>query len=173
LSVKQNQKKKHKPSSDSSRTSTHKIISDRRKPDNIRVLRPQSKPRAKTQTKISYGRIAMSGFVILFALWAIKPLFYRIEQKQEQTKFEKQLTQIKQKNNQLREQIDYLKSNDYVEQKARSLGLSKPDEEVIVVVPKNEKETLKVKEKRVDKNDEKEVSNSLWKRIIDTISNVF
>lgn len=173
MNTKQNQKKKHSPNRDSSSTPGRIAAADKRKADNIRVLKPSNKPRIKTKTKINYGRIVLIGFVVVFVFWSIKPLFFRIEQKQEQLNLEKQLTQIKNENSQLQEQINYLKSNDYVEQKARSLGLSKPDEEVIVVVPQNNKEKLKVEEDKVEKNDEKKVPDSLWERIVDTITGVF
>lgn len=161
------------------RESSHKRTTDKRKSNNIRVLRPQSKQRDRersrkqARTKVNYGRIILIMAIVLFTFWAIKPLLPRIEQKQEQVKFEKQLSEIRQENKQLREEVNYLQSNDYVEQKARSLGLSKPDEEVIVVVPQSNKETLKGKQNKAEKNDEKKVSDSLWSQVVDAISNIF
>jgi cell division protein FtsB len=151
------------------------MITGRPTSGEFKVVLPKNKPRksSKARVKVKYGRIAVICFVLLFAFWSIKPLFNRVEQKQEQVKFEKQLAQIKKENQKLREEVNYANSNDYVEQEARSLGLSKPNEEVVVVVPQGSKEKLKAKENKVEKNDEKQTSNSMWDRLIDIISSVF
>ena len=175
MNAKQYPKKKLK----TERESSHKRITDKRKSNNVQVLRPQVKQktreRSRTQarTKVNYGRIILFISIIMFIFWAVKPLLPRIEQKQEQVKFEKQLSNIKQENKQLYEELTYLKSNDYVEQKARSLGLSKPDEEVIVVVPQSKKETLKGKQNKAEIIDEKKVPDSLWSQVVDVVSNIF
>jgi cell division protein FtsB len=171
LGAKHSTRNSHKPN----RPQSHSKIIGRPVSGEFKMVRPKNKPRKSSQTrvKVKYGRIAAICFVLLFAFWSIKPLFSRIEQKQEQVKLEKQLAQIKKDNQKLREEVNYANSNDYVEQEARSLGLSKPNEEVVVVVPQGNKEKLKAKENKVEKNDEKKASNSMWDRIIDFISNVF
>jgi cell division protein FtsB len=157
------------------RSQSHGKIIGRPTGGEFKVVLPKNKPRksSKARVKVKYGRIAVICFVLLFAFWSIKPLFNRVEQKQEQAKLEKQLAQIKKENRKLREEVNYANSNDYVEQEARSLGLSKPNEEVVVVVPQGNKEKLKAKENKVEKNDEKKASNSMWDRLIDIISSVF
>jgi cell division protein FtsB len=133
----------------------------------------QGKNRKKTQVRFRYGRIALIVGILLFAFWSIKPIFERIEQNQEQVRLEKKLAEIKKENNQLREEVDYVKSNDYVAQQARSLGLAKPNEEVIVVVPQNDKEKSKGSGGKVKKNDDNKESVTIWKQITDALSNLF
>jgi cell division protein FtsB len=171
LSAKHSTNKSYKPN----RPQSHGKIIGHPASGEFKTVRPKNKLRksSKARVKVKYGRIAVVCFVLLFAFWSIKPLFSRVEQKQEQVKLEKQLAQIKKDNQKLREEVDYANSNDYVEQEARSLGLSKPNEEVVVVVPQANKEKLKTKENKVEKNDEKKTSNSMWDKVIDFISSVF
>ncbi|MCL6473137.1 MAG: septum formation initiator family protein [Firmicutes bacterium] len=167
LNPKQNRRK-------SQRTVPGKIqrTAGQKKASNVRVLRPAP----KTRTRINYRRVVLVGFAIYFVVWAIYPVTYRIQQKKELDKLNKQLSMIKKQNEKLQKEVDYLNSDEYVEQKARSLGLSRADEEVIVVIPQeadNPKESLKKPSAKAETKKEDKTSPSLWQRIMVFISSVF
>lgn len=115
----------------------------------IKVLRPSK------QVKLSVGRIIMFGAITYFVIWTVYPATYRFEQERELSKYKKQLEDIQQQNAKLRKEVKYLSSDDYVEQGARSLGLTMPDEEVVVIIPQKSERPLttrenKLKTKRVE-----------------------
>jgi cell division protein FtsB len=134
---------------------------------NVRELRPK----AKKKIRFNYGRIAMLAVFVYFVIWTIYPLSHRIEQGRELQKLQKQLNTIQSENTQLSQQVKYLRSDEFVEQKARDLGLSKPDEEVVVVVP----EDLKATQKGNNQSSQKSgaiAQPSLWQRLTGFFSNV-
>jgi len=137
-----------------------------RRISNVRVLHP------KKRTRLNYGRIIMLGIILYFIIWAIYPITYRAQQGRELESLKKQLVQTNKQNNQLSKEVQYLQSDTYVEQEARSLGLSKPDEEVIVVIPQDSKKPLKGKENGVEKNRDTGQPASLWQRIVGVFSGV-
>lgn len=95
-----------------------------------------------------------------------------MQQNHELSNLKKQLAGIERENDNLREKVKRLGSDDYVEQRARSLGLSKPDEELIVVMPENPSEQSKAKASKAKEEPENRPV-SLWQRIANTFSNVF
>lgn len=152
-----------------------------KKAASVSVLRPKPKKR----TKVKYGRVLMLGLVIYFIIWAVYPATFRVKQGRELDKLKKQLGYIDKQNTDIQKEVDYLNSDEYVEQRARSLGLSKADEEVIVVIPpdskdsrdtkspKNPDKPLKKEENKAEKKDENKPSASLWDRITGFFSSRF
>lgn len=135
--------------------------------NNVRVLRPRKRPR------LSVGRIVMLALSIYFIIWAIYPITYRLEQQRELDGYKRQLESIKEQNAKLKEETEYLKSDEYVEQEARELGLTKPDEEMVVVITPDSNKSLKGKADKVEKDDVKTQPVSLWQRIVGAFSSVF
>lgn len=103
----------------------------------VSVLRPKPKKR----TKVKFSRVLMLGLVVYLIVWAVYPVTFRVKQGRELNKLKNQLGNINKQNVELQKEVDYLNSDEYVEQKARSLGLSKADEEVIVVIPPDSKDS--------------------------------
>ncbi len=114
----------------------------------------------------------MLGVILYFIVWAIYPITFRAQQGREIESLKRQLHQVNKQNNQLSKDVQYLQSDTYVEQEARSLGLSKPDEEVLVVIPQDSKKPLKGKENGVEKNRDTEQPASLWERIVGVFTGV-
>jgi cell division protein FtsB len=104
------------------------------------------------------------GILVYFVIWTIYPIGNRIEQNKELNRVQKQLGSIQKENKRLADQIKYLRSDEYVEQKARTLGLSKPDEEVVVVIPQDAKAAQSGKA-QANKKDAKSAQPSLWQRV--------
>jgi len=130
-----------------------------RKNSNVRVLYPQR----KTKTKVNYGRVILLGLIVYFIVWSIYPITNRAEQSKELKYLKEQLESIKISNAELRKEVNYLSSDEYVEQQARSLGLSKPDEEVVVVIPQGNH--LKAEDIEAEKKEQEIPQASLWERI--------
>lgn len=148
-----------KPTAKPAQRAVHKSAARK---SNVRALHPKSPQRVK----LNYGRILLVGLAVYFVIWAIYPITNRLEQSRELERFEKQLSSIKQENKALAKRVNYLRSDDYVEQKARSLGLAKPDEEVIVIVPPDSKPSTKGNKTETDKQSQEQVSEpSLWQRL--------
>ncbi|MHB8841829.1 MAG: FtsB family cell division protein [Candidatus Aquicultor sp.] len=137
-----------------------------RRASNVRVLRP------KKRARLNYGRVIMLGIILYFIVWTIYPITFRAQQGQEIESLKRQLHEINKQNNQLSKDVQYLQSDAYVEQEARSLGLSKPDEEVLVVIPQDSKKPLKGKENGVEKNRDTGRPASLWQRIVGVFTGV-
>ncbi|MDP2210450.1 MAG: septum formation initiator family protein [Candidatus Aquicultor sp.] len=138
-----------------------------RKPGNVRVIRP------KRRTRPNVGRIILLGISIAFIAWAIYPITYRVEHGRELERLDTQLAQIKTENTRLKEELKELGSDDYVEQQARTLGLSRADEEIIVVVPEKARQSLKANPDDAAKNGQNKGSSSLWKRFSDWLTGIF
>jgi len=136
-----------------------------RKTNNIRVLRP------KRRTRLNIGRVFLLGISLAFIIWAIYPITYRLEQSHELDKLKKQLYEIERQNDDLKKDVKRLGSDEYVEQRARTLGLSKADEEIVVVVPESSREHLKGKADGDEK--EKNGPTSLWQKITGIFSHMF
>ncbi|MDI6816502.1 MAG: septum formation initiator family protein, partial [Actinomycetota bacterium] len=135
-----------------------------RKPSSVRVIRP------KRRTRPNVGRIILLGISIAFIVWAVYPITYRMEHGRELERLEAQLAQIKTENNRLKEELKELDSDDYVEQRARRLGLSRADEEIIVVVPEKAEQSLKANPDDATKNGENKGFSSIWKRLTDWLT---
>lgn len=138
-----------------------------RRTNNVRVLRP------KKRTRLNYSRIAMFAVILYFIIWTIYPITFRAQQSRELESLRAQLAEINKQNSRLSKDVKYLQTDAYVEQEARSLGLSKPDEEVVVVIPQDSKKQLKGKVTGVEKNRDKEQPTSLWQKIVGVFSDVF
>lgn len=138
-----------------------------RKPGKVTAIRP------KRRTRPNVGRIILLGISIAFIAWAIYPITYRVEHGRELERLDTQLAQIKTENTRLKEELKELGSDDYVEQQARTLGLSRADEEIIVVVPEKAQQSLKANPEGASKNGQNKGSSSLWKRLTDWLTGVF
>lgn len=134
---------------------------------NVSVLRP------KRKTRLNVGRIILFGISLAFIAWAIYPITYRLEQSRELAGLNKQLLEIERQNDELRADIKRLSSDEYIEQRARRLGLSKPDEEIVVVVPETSHKSLKETGDKAEKKEKKGILDSLWHRITSIFSHVF
>jgi len=152
-SAKQRQKTNQRKSQRTKQKSTS------RKSSNVRVLYPHR----KTKTKVNYGRVILLGLIIYFIVWSIYPITNRAEQNRELKKLREQLESIEKRNGELKKEVSYLSSDEYVEQQARSLGLSKPDEEVVVVIPQGNH--LKAQDIKAEEKEQKIPQASLWERI--------
>ncbi len=114
----------------------------------------------------------MLGILLYFIVWTIYPITFRAQQGREINSLKKQLHEVNKQNNQLSKDVQYLQSDAYVEQEARSLGLSKPDEEVLVVIPQDSKKLLKGKQNGDEKNRDAGRPASLWQRIVGAFTGV-
>ena len=139
----------------------------RSKPGKVTSLRP------KRHTRPNIGRIILLGISLALILWAIYPITYRMDHGRELERLDAQLAQIKSENTELREELKELGTDDYVEQRARTLGLSRADEEIIVVVPEKTKQSPGANLDSSSKNGQAKGSTSLWKRFTDWIAGVF
>lgn len=158
----------------SQRTSHKKVAS-------VSILRPKS----KTRTKVKYSRVLILGLAIYLVVWAVYPVTFRVKQGRELDKLKKQLGYINKQNSDIQKRMNYLNSDEYVEQKARSLGLSKAGEEVVVVVPPNSKDSkgakdtkdlnkpLKKGENRAETKSENKPPISLWERVKNFFLSIF
>jgi cell division protein FtsL len=161
LNAKVNQRKNQKKSQ-----RTHQKRSPRAATSNVRVLRP------KRRKKLNIGRIVMLGVSVAFIAWAIYPITYRLEQNRELARLNGQLLKIEKQNGKLRKDINRLSSDEYVEQSARKLGLVKPDEELVVIVPGDSQKSVKEADNNAEKNRE-DASTPLWQRVTSIFSRVF
>lgn len=116
-----------------------------RKAADVKVLRPNK------QVKLSVGRIIMFGAITYFVIWTAYPATYRFEQERELNTYKKQLEDIQQQNTKLRKEVKYLSSDDYVEQGARSLGLTMPDEEVVVIIQQESEKPSATRENKLER----------------------
>jgi|GEM_PF-2941101 len=139
----------------------------RRKPGKVTAIRP------KRRARPNVGRIILLGISIALIAWAVYPVTYRMEHSRELARLDTQLARIKAENIRLKGELKELDSDDYVEQQARSLGLSRADEEIIIVVPEKPKESLKPNPDDAAKNGQNEGFSSLWKRLTDWLTGVF
>jgi cell division protein FtsB len=159
-SQKARRKTAKKPATKPAHKAVHKTAARK---SNVRALHPKSSQRVK----LNYGRILLVGLAVYFVIWAIYPITNRLEQARELERLEKQLSGIRQENKELAKRVSYLRSDDYVEQKARSLGLAKPDEEVIVVVPQDSKTPPTGNKIETDQQSMEELEQrSLWQRLV-------
>jgi cell division protein DivIC len=90
-------------------------------------------------------------------LWSIYPLKQRSQRERENRSLQSEINGLKAKNAALQDEVTRLKSDDYVEQLARrDLGLVKPGETSLLVVPTKEdgtsQEESQDKQKKADKD---------------------
>ena len=166
MNAKPSQRKSQNRSSKNSRNSSSRIKVQKRK-NNVRILRPRRK------TGLNVGRIVLLGISIAFIAWAIYPITYRIEQGRELGRLKKQLCEIQKENGKLRKNVKRLSSDEYVEQRARSLGLSMADEEIVVVVPEKSRKSLKETGSKTEKEVNEIPPASLWQRVTGVFSQIF
>lgn len=138
----------------------------RRKPGKVTSMRP------KRYMRPNIGRIILLGISLALILWAIYPITYRMDHGRELERLDAQLAQIKSENTELKEELKELGSDDYVEQRARTLGLSRADEEIIVVVPEKAKALLEANPNASSKKGQDKGSASVWQRFTDWIAGI-
>lgn len=107
----------------------------------------------------------ISGILLVLGLYLIVSLtrnIFSLVKKGEEIKEQNlKLEKLRQKNLELKAELEYVKSSEFVERQARDkLGMAKEGEQV-VVLPKNVEEIVLDKEKDKDKGEE-ELPN--WKR---------
>ncbi|MFZ5366071.1 MAG: FtsB family cell division protein [Patescibacteria group bacterium] len=102
------------------------------------------------------------GILLIFGLYLIvsfsRDILSLLEKSKEQEKEQLKLEKLEIKNEELKKQLEYVKSQEFVEKQAREkLGLAR-EGEVVVILPENVGELVKPKEEKK----EEELPN--WKR---------
>jgi len=109
-------------------------------------------------TVISFIIIIYGAFGLARLIWKN----YQVNQKIESLK--KEITQLEEENFELRNEINYYKTNSYKERLAREkLNLQKPGEIVIVITQPEEDKFSSVQKKEI-KNKEKKLSGPNWQK---------
>ncbi len=86
---------------------------------------------------------------------SIAPARELLRQRKELNNLEQELAAIKGENQNLRDEVERLNTDDYIEQQARArLGLIKPGEKAYVIVPPKQENQKSQEEKSLDKSGE-------------------
>lgn len=111
--------------------------------------------------------LLLAGVLIVFSITPARELY---KQWQEVKGLEKELSSVRRQNEKLKEEVERLKTDAYIEQQARArLGLVKPGEQAYVIVPprqsvKEEKAREEARKKAEKKTQAKE--KTIWQKII-------
>lgn len=107
--------------------------------------------------------------VVVIAAWSFYPVArLQYSEEREQARLEAELDGLKERNADLREQVDRLKTPEGVEEIAReNLGMVKEGENLVVVVDGTETDAAPVTEPDIDTIPEPEPS--LWQRVLDAV----
>lgn len=107
--------------------------------------------------------------IIVVSAWSFYPVArLQYSEEREQARLEAELDGLKDRNAELRDQVDRLKTPEGVEEIAReNLGMVKEGENLVVVVDSTEAPSEPVTEPRTDCIPEPEPS--LWQQVLDTV----
>lgn len=103
---------------------------------------------------------------LVLAAWWVYPTFkLQYEHRREVDTLENELEDLKSRNNELRDEVEGLKTPEGVERLAReSLGLAKPGEQVYVVTGSMSSETTVAAEAGAGDR-----ASALWQQVLDTL----
>lgn len=120
------------------------------------------------------GKVTIRGVLLIAAalaliVTAVAPARQLLRQRAEIDRLEKTLAQVKETNEQLKEETQRLNTDAYIEQQARErLGLIRPGEEPFLVVPPKQEPPKADKQAEVKKKaEEKKVDKSWWQAVVD------
>lgn len=107
--------------------------------------------------------------MLVIAAWSFYPVArLQYSEEREQARLEAELEGLQERNSELREQVDRLKTPEGVEEVAReSLGMVKEGENLVVIVDGTESEARPVTEPETDVIPEPDPS--WWQRVLDTV----
>lgn len=123
-------------------------------------------PRATLILLLAAGLIALS----------VAPARELYKQWQETNQLERELAELRADNDKMREEIERLKTDAYIEQQARArLGLVKPGEQAYVIVPPKQsaKEERAKREAELKAKKKVEKPKSWWDRVVDFFKGLF
>jgi len=114
--------------------------------------------------QITVRNMLLVGLLVALFLWSIYPLKQRAEQQRANRLLRAEIDESKGKNEELGEEVKRLKSDEYVEQLARrDLGLVKPGETSVWVVPAKENDSQDSKLHIGDKKERKDKTDAVKK----------
>lgn len=123
------------------------------------------KGRLRTESLILFCLV----LTVVALVWSLYPLKARLEQKEKIDKLSGELSSLKQENKSLKEDVDKLNKDDYLEYLARKdLGLVKPGEEGYLVISQKQEDVEEIQVKEPEKKENKE--EDLWQKVEDFFS---
>lgn len=100
---------------------------------------PTRKPLAKSRGSLPVVPIAIVASLVLLAWFLYPVLRLRYQEQRKYDQLEQQLTQVRQRNSRLKQDVQRLQTPAGIEAAARDLGLAKKGEQVYVTVPVGKK----------------------------------
>ena len=114
--------------------------------------------------QITVRNMLLVGLLVALFLWSIYPLKQRAEQQRANRLLLAEIAESKGKNEELGEEVKRLRSDEYVEQLARrDLGLVKPGETSVWVIPAEENDSKDSKLQTEDKKEQKDKADTVKK----------
>lgn len=114
--------------------------------------------------QITVRNMLLVGLLVALFLWSIYPLKQRAEQQRANRLLVAEIAESKGKNEELGEEVKRLRSDEYVEQLARrDLGLVKPGETSVWVIPAEENDSKDSKLQTEDKKEQKDKADTVKK----------
>ncbi len=114
--------------------------------------------------QITARNMLLVGLLVALFLWSIYPLKQRAEQQRANRLLREKIDESKGKNQELGEEVDRLKSYEYVELVARrEFGLVKPGETSVWVIPAEENDSKDNKLQAEDKKEQKDKADAVKK----------